>query len=650
MEDFSFAHEPDPYVLSVLKQYYTQTNGEKGGDGDYDTFCLHSKASTLRSIRNRTANCSVSDGILESLILIDEIDRRRGVPPSDAMREAFCAVAVHLTLWWLPVSWDDYFDAVRRIWGKQIGNLELSGASGLLSTGLAKWRKEIEAALWDRETAKKLLLINTLDEALRLIRVYLREASRSMNHAFRRLPGHPTADDVAYVPASAPTEENEILRANSHTQNELHSSRRQHKGVVIAGLEENQPSCTKNGSQSASEFNGLQQVPLKSVTGEVGDKVTDLLSEALDSAEMVASCSETKISHAEGIVKDSDKDIGISMANSQTRCDPSSSCRNHERPAVISAREEDWPSYRKYVSLSSPEIDKVRNMFKSSVVDLLANVDDPLPKALEVAERIVSYGVASKKLHSEGDGIMELGAGAPDETIRKDNDRMDGNLPAPSAEPSQDNGLIRKDNDRMDGNVPAPSADHTAEPSQDKGSIRKDNDRMDGNVPAPSADHTAEPSQDKGSIRKDNDRMDGNVPAPSADHTAEPSQDKGNGAFIRPNKVRRTGIMERNGTARTFEWEDSIDNSSEELDSFSNRCTLPSPRTKHVSPLHIDEPKRWGRRRKVNRWTDEEEKALTEGVQKYGNQWTRILETYKEIFRDRSSVDLKDKWRNLLRK
>ncbi|KAK8500356.1 hypothetical protein V6N13_008855 [Hibiscus sabdariffa] len=587
MEDFSFPHEPDPCVLSVLKQYYTQTNGEKGGDGDYDTFCIYSKASTLRSIRNRTANCSVSDGILESLILIDEIDRRRGVPPSDAMREAFCAVAVHLTLWWLPVSWDDYCDAVRRIWGKQIGNLELSGASGLLSTGLAKWRKEIEAALWDRETAKRLLLINTLDEALRLTRVYLKEASRSMNHALRRLPGHPTADDVAYVPAYAPTEENEILRANSHTQNKLHSSHRQHKGVAIAGLEENQPSCTKNGSQSASEFNGLQQVPVKSITGELGDEVT----------EVVASCTETKILQAEGIMKDSDKYIGISMVNSQTRCHPSSSCRHHERPAVISAREEDWPSYRKYVSLSSPEIDKVRNTLKSSVVDLKTNVDDPLPKALKVAEKMESYVVAAKKLHSEGsegDGNMELGA--PDETIRKDDDRMDGN------------------------------------------------------VPAPSVDHTAEPSQDKGLIREDNDRMDGNVRAPSADHTAEPSQDKGNGAFIRPNKVRRTGIMERNGTARTFEWEDSIDDSSEESGSFSNRCTLPSPRTKHVSPLHIDEPKRWGRRRKINRWTDEEEKALTEGVQKYGNQWTRILEIYKEIFRDRSSVDLKDKWRNLLRK
>ncbi|XP_039044019.1 uncharacterized protein LOC120183373 isoform X2 [Hibiscus syriacus] len=557
MVDFSFVNEPDPSVLSIIKQYYTQTNGNNGGNYcDYDIFCLHSKASTLRSIQGRTANCSIHDGVLDSLILIDELDRRRGVPPSDAMREAFCAVAVHLTLWWLPVSWDDYHDAVRRIWGKKIGNLEMSDASGLLSTGLGKWRKEIEEALWDRETTRRLLGINTLDEALRLIRVYLKEACR-------RFPGDPTvADDVAYVPASAATEGNEILRANSHTKHKLHSSRVQHK---IAGLQEDQPSCTKNDSQSDSDFNGLQKVPFKAMTGALVDEVNDSLSEALDDVEMVASGTKNETSHVEGIEEDSDKDIGILAVNSRTRCDPSSSRGHCERPAVIVDRE-DRPSCRKYVSLSSAEIDKARDSLKSSIVDLVANVDDPLPKALEIAERIVSYVAEAKKLHPEGDENKEQGA--PDEAIRKDYDRMDGN-------------------------VPTPFADHIAEPSQAK---------------------------------------------------------EGNEAFTRPKKVLRTGLMERNNTARCFEWEDSIDDTSEETNSCLNSYTLPSPRTKHVSPLNIDKPKRWGRMRKINRWTDEEEKTLTEGVQKYGNQWARILETYQEIFKDRTAVDLKDKWRNLLRK
>ncbi|XP_039037522.1 uncharacterized protein LOC120174863 [Hibiscus syriacus] len=287
----------------------------------------------------------------------------------------------------------------------------------------------------------------------------------------------------------------------------------------------------------------MQKLPFKDMTGALVDEVTDSLSEALDAVKMVASGTKNEKSHVEGIVEDSSKEMDdptncctdkgkrILMVNSQTRCDPSSTQRHYEQPAVIVDRE-DWPSCRKYVSLSSLEIDKARDSLKSSIVDLVANVDDPLPMTLEITERIVSYVAEAKKMHSEGNGNKEHGS--PDE------------------------------------------------------SIRKDLDRMDGNVPAPFADHTGEPSQAK----------------------------EGNEAFSRPKKVPRTGLMERNDTACCFEWEDSIDDSFEGTNSCLSRYTLPSPRTKHVSPLNIDKPKRWGRRRNINRWTDEEEKALTEGVKK----------------------------------
>ncbi|XP_039037953.1 uncharacterized protein LOC120175393 [Hibiscus syriacus] len=287
------------------------------------------------------------------------------------MREAFCAV--HLTLRWLHFSRDDYFDAVRRIWKKEIGDLELSGASCLLSTDLARWRKDIEAALWDRDTVKRLLRIETADEA--------------------------------------------------------------------------------------------------------------------------ASSSK------------------------------------------------------------------------------------------------------AKRLHFEGHGNNEQEA--PNEAIKKDHDSIDGNV------------LI-------------PFASHTGEPSQTK----------EGN------EDFSRPN------KKDHDRIDGNVINPFANHTEVPSQTKeGNEDFSRLKNVPRTELKDRNDTART-ELEISVDDSSQ----GTNRCTLPSPRTEHVSLLNIDEPKRWMRRRKINKWTNEEENALAEGVRKYGYQWTRILETYQEISRERTAVDLKDKWRNLQRK
>jgi hypothetical protein len=40
--------------------------------------------------------------------------------------------------------------------------------------------------------------------------------------------------------------------------------------------------------------------------------------------------------------------------------------------------------------------------------------------------------------------------------------------------------------------------------------------------------------------------------------------------------------------------------------------------------------------------------ALREGVKEYGKSWKDIKNSYPVVFADRSEVDLKDKWRNLL--
>ncbi|KAJ0628893.1 putative transcription factor MYB-HB-like family [Helianthus annuus] len=56
------------------------------------------------------------------------------------------------------------------------------------------------------------------------------------------------------------------------------------------------------------------------------------------------------------------------------------------------------------------------------------------------------------------------------------------------------------------------------------------------------------------------------------------------------------------------------------------------------------------RQRKKKRWSPLEEDTLRTGVQKYGKgNWKLILSMYRDIFEDRTEVDLKDKWRNLTR-
>ncbi|KAK9061002.1 hypothetical protein SSX86_018182 [Deinandra increscens subsp. villosa] len=113
------------------------------------------------------------------------------------------------------------------------------------------------------------------------------------------------------------------------------------------------------------------------------------------------------------------------------------------------------------------------------------------------------------------------------------------------------------------------------------------------------------------------------------------------------NRKNKPNLFERNSTAHTTEWSDSIDTSDE---GSPTRPRLPSPQRSKVSPLSVYKMKKLARQRKKKRWTTLEEDTLRTGVQKYGRgNWKLILSIYRDIFEDRTEVDLKDKWRNLTR-
>ncbi|KAK3440191.1 hypothetical protein EUGRSUZ_B00490 [Eucalyptus grandis] len=117
------------------------------------------------------------------------------------------------------------------------------------------------------------------------------------------------------------------------------------------------------------------------------------------------------------------------------------------------------------------------------------------------------------------------------------------------------------------------------------------------------------------------------------------------------NKQCKPSLFERNTSARTYEWDDSIEGSPEEP-SGSDRVQLPSPRRSAVSPLRkpLTRSLKVSGRRKVKRWSLEEEETLRNGVQRFGKgNWKLILHCYRHIFEERTEVDLKDKWRNMNR-
>ncbi|KAJ8751350.1 hypothetical protein K2173_016543 [Erythroxylum novogranatense] len=144
------------------------------------------------------------------------------------------------------------------------------------------------------------------------------------------------------------------------------------------------------------------------------------------------------------------------------------------------------------------------------------------------------------------------------------------------------------------------------------------------------------------------------VPNLSNNETVEHVQTEANNEMpscSNQNELPKLSLMERNSTARAYEWDDSIDDSPDEgARNHVSRVHLETPKRKAVSPLKKYELMKFARRRKMKRWSLEEEDALREGVKKFGKgNWKLILNSRRDIFAERTEVDLKDKWRNMTR-
>ncbi|XP_068311655.1 uncharacterized protein [Pyrus communis] len=242
----------------------------------------------------------------------------------------------------------------------------------------------------------------------------------------------------------------------------------------------------------------------------------------------------------------------------------------------------------KYGSLDTPEVNRAQEALKSSISELQELVTDPLPDALRVSETVRSSLAMRSVSHVNGKDV-----GAENPSIEK------------GAEPVQSN------NDNV-GNLPSR---HQNDP-QSSG-IEKD-------VPNPPVDPggTESLQTDAANLR--------------------------NPSFSNQTNVARPSLAERNSTTRTFEWEESINTSQEGTKKDAGRLHLPSPKRTAVSPLKKHEDTRFSKRRKVKRWSLLEEDTLRTGVQKYGEgSWSLILKSYSDIFKERTQVDLKDKWRNM---
>ncbi|RDY00344.1 hypothetical protein CR513_16481, partial [Mucuna pruriens] len=110
-------------------------------------------------------------------------------------------------------------------------------------------------------------------------------------------------------------------------------------------------------------------------------------------------------------------------------------------------------------------------------------------------------------------------------------------------------------------------------------------------------------------------------------------------------------LMEKNSTARTYEWDDSIDGLQGGTSNRASTIHLPSPKGRKLSPLKKYVSAKITKRRKAKKWSQLEEETLKTAVNKFGKgNWKLILNSHRDIFEERTEVDLKDKWRNLTRR
>ncbi|KAK6287117.1 hypothetical protein POUND7_013296 [Theobroma cacao] len=175
--EFLVRESTDEMLVKKLIQAFPPLNGKP----------RLKKTVLLHSIRTEILAGNVSERILDHLERIERIDRSQRLRIPDSIRQAYCAVALECTAKYLPGSWDrngKYLDAVKRIWRSRIENLEKSKASRLVSERLRSRRRQVEAAVEDEEVANVLITINTRNDAILTLRVYLCEALALMGPSF----------------------------------------------------------------------------------------------------------------------------------------------------------------------------------------------------------------------------------------------------------------------------------------------------------------------------------------------------------------------------------------------------------------------------------------------------------------------------------
>ncbi|KAL5580530.1 hypothetical protein UlMin_012972 [Ulmus minor] len=543
------------------------------------------KTVLLRTIEFEVSDASVTESILENLEMVEELDNIQGVPIMGSMKAAYRAVALECTVKFLAGGGERpkerYFEALKRIWRGRVKQLEAKGKSELLTSELLELNDQVELAIWNVDVCKKFVRMNTRNDALRLVLDYLGEAWALMGPSFVELAARLTREQKGAGLEGGNVEEIAVGGVvlgedgdDTEPPEEVEVGEMEGEKLVGGNVEEivdrgetREPAMDKEPTEEVEVQEIMAEKLPNSGQRSNFDRCFEQTAELANRADLrrednngvrYNGCSDSTVRDRTATnLKDTSqpslqsKEVAKAKMVRYKHVAPQRRSRGPVRIAEAEDSDTDIElSGNKHNSIPTPDVKKLQNALKSSVLELQAVVTDPLPEALQVAENLRAKVAAVN-----------------------------------------------------------PSADKSTEP------VRS----ADGAAVNPSADKSTEPVR-------------------SADGTAV------NPSCSRP----QPSIMERNGTAHTYEWSDSIDCSPESTEADRSRLHLPSPKRKLVSPLKKKEFNKLSKRRKIKRWTLLEEDTLRTAVLRFGKgNWKFILNSYSDIFEERTEVDLKDKWRNM---
>ncbi|XP_047336582.1 uncharacterized protein LOC124940143 [Impatiens glandulifera] len=146
------------------------------------------KAILVRQIVSEISKGKASEEMLPLMERIEEMDYQAGVTTSEAMKAAYCNVAVDCTVRLLEEESQDrevkYYNTVKRIWRERVLTMEMTGNVGLVSDALLSWKDDIEASVWNTIVDEDLLKKWRGCETLKSVRVYVEEAWAAMGPSF----------------------------------------------------------------------------------------------------------------------------------------------------------------------------------------------------------------------------------------------------------------------------------------------------------------------------------------------------------------------------------------------------------------------------------------------------------------------------------